>query len=75
MAAKGDENSKIRNILKDSKFEEYRIDSFIENLPAKRLFNMLEKVDEKEIKSLRDNFINEYVNNMQRMFNAIAKKQ
>ena len=74
LAAKGDENSKIWNILKDSKFEEYRIDSFIENLPAKRLFNMLEKVDGKEIRSLRDNFINEYVNNMQQMFNAIAKK-
>ena len=74
LAAKGDENSKIRNILKDSKFEEYRIDSFIENLPAKRLFNMLEKVDGKEIRSLRDNFINEYVSNMQQMFNAIAKK-
>ena len=75
LAAKGDENSKIRNILKDSKFEEYRIDSFIENFPAKRLFNMLEKVDGKDIKDLRDKFINEYVNNMQRMFNAIAKKQ
>lgn len=75
LAAKGDENSKIRNILKDSKFEEYRIDSFIENFPAKRLFNMLEKVDGKEIKDLRDKFINEYVNNLQQMFNAIAKKQ
>ena len=74
LAAKGDENSKIRNILKDSKFEEYRIDSFIENLPAKRLFNMLEKVNAKEIRDLRDKFINEYVNNMQQMFHAIKKQ-
>ena len=73
LAAKGDENSKIRNILKDSRFEEYRIDSFIENLPAKRLFNMLEKVKENEVKDLRDKFINEYVNNMQQMLHTIEK--
>ena len=73
LAAKGDENSKIRNILKDSRFEKYRIDSFIENLPARRLFNMLEKVKENEIKDLRDKFINEYVNNMQQMLHTIEK--
>lgn len=73
LAAKGDENSKIRNILKDSRFEEYRIDSFIENLPPKRLFNMLEEVRENEIKDLRDKFINEYVNNMQQMLHIIEK--
>lgn len=75
LAAKGDENSKIRNILKDSRFEEFRIDSFIENLPAKRLFNMLEEVKEYEVKDLRDKFINEYVNNMQQMLHTIEKKQ
>lgn len=73
LAAMGDENSKIRNILKGSRFEEYRIDSFIENLPAKRLFNMLEKVNKKEIMDLRDKFINEYVNNMQQMLHTIEK--
>lgn len=73
LASRGDENSKIRNILKDSRFEEYRIDSFIENLPPKRLFNMLEKVNEIEIRDLRDKFINEYVNNMQQMLHTIEK--
>lgn len=75
LAARGDENSKIRNILKDSKFEEYRIDSFINNVPAKRLFNMLEKVNKNEIRDLRDKFINEYANNMQQMLNTVDKKK
>ena len=75
MAARGDENSKIRNLLKDSQFEEYRIDSFIENIPAKRLFNMLEKVNENEIRDLRDKFIKEYVTNMQQMLHTIEKSK
>lgn len=75
LAARGDENSKIRNILKNSKFEEYRIDSFINNVPAKRLFNMLERVNENGIRDLRDKFINEYANNMQQMLCRIDKKQ
>lgn len=75
LAARGDENSKIRNILKDSKFEEYRIDSYINHVPAKRLFNMLETVDENDIKVLRNKFIENYTNNMQQMLQCIDKKK
>lgn len=74
LAAKGDKNSKIRNILKDSKFETFRIDSYIENMPPKRLFNMLEHVNVKDIYELRDKYIGRYVENMTYMLNSLQEK-
>ncbi|MBQ8694458.1 MAG: polysaccharide pyruvyl transferase family protein [Bacteroidaceae bacterium] len=75
LATKGDNKSKIWNMLNGSKFEEYRIDSYINNFPAKRLFNMLETANVNDIKALRDNFIEKYTNNMQQMLRCIDNKK
>lgn len=66
-----DEKSKIRNLLKDTCFEDYRINTYIENYNPSKLLNKLLGVNRKRIIELRDANIQIFDNNMHDMLAVI----
>lgn len=66
-----DKMSKIRNLLHNSDFEKYRVQGDITQIPAKRVFDMLEKFDRQRLISFRDSMRQLYTNNINQMFNTL----
>lgn len=73
MARRRDNSSKIYNLLKGSVFEEYRSDTLIEFVSAKKIFNMLESTKVTDIIKFRDINLSVFDKNLTELLNAISK--
>lgn len=66
-----DKNSKIRNLLLGSEFENHRISGYLENISPKVLFNILEQTERSGVISFRDELRAIFKHNTDELFKAV----
>lgn len=74
-SSKDDYGSKIYSLLKDTKFEQYRVNSYIEGIAPGKLVHLLESVNTDDIIQLREKNISTFMTNVNEMFAIVSGKQ
>lgn len=73
LARKNDKMSKIRNLLLNTSFEQYRTGAYIEFESPKHIFQKLMAEQQSEILALRNSLENHFAENVSLMLNAAKK--
>lgn len=66
-----DSKSKIRNLLRGSGFEKYRISGSITQISPQKVFRMLDNFDREQLVNFRDSLRKRYTFNMDLMFKSL----